>query len=138
MKHSRSSNNLTIMLGIATVCLSLTLIKEKTEGTKIINNDNVRIEYTKLDKNNYNLIIQTKNDTNIQAKTNLEVGQNYGSLYLEGKSLNYYRKVWKKFSSPFIEERLYFKTPLEQIIDIETVLVPFYRGAVVFLLVLHH
>ena len=95
MKHSRSSNNLTIMLGIATVCLSLTLIKEKTESTKIINNDNVRIEYTKLDKNNYNLIIQTKNDTNIQSKNSLEVGQNYGSLYLEGKSLNYYRKYGK-------------------------------------------
>ena len=88
------------MLGIATVCLSLTLIKEKTEGTKIINNDNIRIEYTKIDKNNYNLIIQTKNDTNIQPKTNLEVGQNYGSLYLEGKSLNYYRKVWKNDLEP--------------------------------------
>ena len=100
MKHSKSSNNLTIMLGIATVCLSLTLIKEKTENTKIINNDNVRIEYTKIDKNNYNLIIQTKNDTNIQTKTNLEVGQNYGSLYLEGKSLNYYRKVWKNDLQP--------------------------------------
>ena len=100
MKHSKSSNNLTIMLGIATVCLSLTLIKEKTEGTKIINNDNVRIEYTKLDKNNYNLIIQTKNDTNIQSKTSLQVGQNYGSLYLEGKSLNYYRKVWKNDLQP--------------------------------------
>lgn len=100
MKHSRSSNNLTIMLGIATVCLSLTLIKEKTENTKVINNDNVRIEYTKLDKNNYNLIIQTKNDTNIQAKSNLEIGQNYGSLYLEGKTLNYYRKVWKNDLQP--------------------------------------
>ena len=100
MKHSKSSNNLTIMLGIATVCLSLTLIKEKTESTKIINNDNVRIEYTKLDKNNYNLIIQTKNDTNIQAKSNLEIGQNYGSLYLEGKTLNYYRKVWKNDLQP--------------------------------------
>ena len=100
MKHSKSSNNLTIMLGIATVCLSLTLIKEKTENTKIINNDNIRIEYTKIDKNNYNLIIQTKNDTNIQTKTNLEVGQNYGSLYLEGKSLNYYRKVWKNDLQP--------------------------------------
>ena len=71
MKHSRSSNNLTIMLGIATVCLSMALIKEKTEKTKVINNDSVRIEYTKLDKNNYNLIIQTKNDTNIQTKSNL-------------------------------------------------------------------
>ena len=100
MKHSKSSNNLTIMLGIATVCLSLTLIKEKTEGTKIINNDNVRIEYTKLDKNNYNIIIQSKNDTNIQAKSSLTVGQNYGSLYLEGKTLNYYRKVWKNDLEP--------------------------------------
>ena len=100
MKQSKSSNNLTIMLGITTVCLSLTLIKEKTEGTKIINNDNIRIEYTKLDKNNYNLIIQAKNDTNIQSKNSLEVGQNYGSLYLEGKSLNYYRKVWKNDLEP--------------------------------------
>lgn len=94
------TNNLTIMLGIATVCLSMALIKEKTENTKIINNDNVRIEYTKLDKNNYNLIIQTKNDTNIQTKSNLEIGQNYGSLYLEGKTLNYYRKVWKNDLQP--------------------------------------
>ena len=100
MKHSKSSNNLTIMLGIATVCLSIALIKEKTESTKIINNDNVRIEYTKLDKNNYNIIIQTKNDTNIQAKSSLTVGKNYGSLYLEGKSLNYYRKVWKNDLQP--------------------------------------
>ena len=100
MKHSRSSNNLTIMLGIATVCLSLTLIKEKTENTKVINNDNIRIEYTKLDKNNYTLSIHTKNDTNIQPKTSLQVGQNYGSLYLEGKSLNYYRKVWKNDLEP--------------------------------------
>ena len=100
MKHSKSSNNLTIMLGIATVCLSMALIKEKTENTKVISNDNVRIEYTKLDKNNYNLIIQTKNYTNIQAKSSLTVGQNYGSLYLEGKSLNYYRKVWKNDLQP--------------------------------------
>ena len=94
------TNNLTIMLGITTVCLSMALIKEKTENTKVINNDNVRIEYTKLDKNNYNLIIQTKNDTNIQTKSNLEIGQNYGSLYLEGKTLNYYRKVWKNDLQP--------------------------------------
>ena len=40
--------------------------------------------------------------------------------------------IKKKFSSPFIEERLYFKKPLGTMITIILVLVPFYRGAVVF------
>ena len=37
------------------------------------------------------------------------------------------------FSSPFIEERLYFYNLVYDIIEENTVLVPFYRGAVVFL-----
>ena len=39
----------------------------------------------------------------------------------------------KKFSSPFIEERLYFDGRLCCIINNKKVLVPFYRGAVVFI-----
>ena len=37
-----------------------------------------------------------------------------------------------EFSSPFIEERLYFKEVLERYFNDNEVLVPFYRGAVVF------
>ena len=36
-----------------------------------------------------------------------------------------------KFSSPFIEERLYLVEIIEEVEEV-TVLVPFYRGAVVF------
>ena len=36
------------------------------------------------------------------------------------------------FSSPFIEERLYFDKYTNQTYYIDNVLVPFYRGAVVF------
>ena len=36
------------------------------------------------------------------------------------------------FSSPFIEERLYLKTKVNAYVTLQTVLVPFYRGAVVF------
>ena len=41
-------------------------------------------------------------------------------------------KELKKFSSPFIEERLYFKKDIRQFNIHNIVLVPFYRGAVVF------
>ena len=37
-----------------------------------------------------------------------------------------------RFSSPFIEERLYFEEVGKYIPELELVLVPFYRGAVVF------
>ena len=43
--------------------------------------------------------------------------------------------VFLKFSSPFIEERLYFALNGAQLTRTEYVLVPFYRGAVVFWIV---
>ena len=40
--------------------------------------------------------------------------------------------IYKKFSSPFIEERLYLTTDVIKKVAPTVVLVPFYRGAVVF------
>ena len=44
----------------------------------------------------------------------------------------------KQFSSPFIEERLYFEEKKVGFIKGTYVLVPFYRGAVVFETTLHN
>ena len=41
-------------------------------------------------------------------------------------------KVLNRFSSPFIEERLYLVEIIEEVEEVTIVLVPFYRGAVVF------
>ena len=49
--------------------------------------------------------------------------------FLEVKKFKYGAKT---FSSPFIEERLYLKAYQQKRRNNMTVLVPFYRGAVVF------
>ena len=51
-------------------------------------------------------------------------------LYLD-KELERYLIKEAQFSSPFIEERLYLEAEINEIFDYG-VLVPFYRGAVVF------
>ena len=52
------------------------------------------------------------------------------------KVLGMIADIYYQFSSPFIEERLYFLKKLKQWKSIFLVLVPFYRGAVVFTMVL--
>ena len=52
-------------------------------------------------------------------------------LYLRRKNEIYCKKN-SQFSSPFIEERLYFMYTISRDMVVVGVLVPFYRGAVVF------
>ena len=96
-----------------------------------------------LDKNNYNLIIQTVLVPFYRGAVVFtliieykEKGEKFSSPFIEERL--YFRKTETHlalaglFSSPFIEERLYFMEPHNKSLPKLGVLVPFYRGAVVF------
>lgn len=81
-------------------------IGDHKENT-LIDNEQVRVEYIKTDKDSYDLLIDSKNGINITSEKEVDPSGWYKDWYLVGESKDKLEKFRKKnnFNEPIIWEK---------------------------------
>ncbi|MBO1087130.1 hypothetical protein [Enterococcus mundtii] len=67
--------------------------KAQTEGI-VFENENVAIKYYDVENGTYDILVETKNDTNISSEYVVEEGHHYNSAYLVGMNKDHAKKFY--------------------------------------------
>lgn len=106
--NKKGKKNLALMIGfvsfglvagitctyfLAPRTIEKTVYVEKTDGI-ILSNDKVAIKYYDNSNGGYDVLVETKNGTNISPEWTNQAGENYAFTYLVGKSKEQAKDFW--------------------------------------------